>query len=416
MPNPDHLAILNQGVAAWNRWRAENPDLRPDLSSTSLSRLDLRGTNFRRCSLAETHLNTCDLSGADLTRANLSSASLKSARLPSAILVEANLDGANLADTNLAGADLSYATMNGSHLVEANLQAATLTGADLSKSNLYQANLSGAVLKAANLRWANLTGANLQGADLRVSELTGASLIGADLSRADLRRANLQYVRIIESRLEGANFSNCRVYGMSAWGVSSAGAIEADLIITPADEPTITVDNLEVAQFVYLLLSSARIRETIDTITAKVVLILGRFTEERLSVLERIRAALRDRGYLPMLFDFACPTSRDLTETISTLAHLARFVIVDLTDARSVPQELMAIVPNLPSVPVQPLIAASQSEYGMFEHFRRYPWVLPVVAYTGEEALMNLLDQAVIAPAEAMSAAQRNNSGAKSAR
>ena len=194
---------------------------------------------------------------------------------------------------------------------------------------------------------------------------------------------------------------------MSAWDVSSSGAIESDLIITQADEPIITVDSLEVAQFVYLLLSSERIRQTIDTITAKVVLILGRFTPERLSILERIREALRNRDYLPMLFDFAGPTSRDLTETISTLAHLARFVIVDLTDARSIPQELMAIVPNLPSVPVQPLLAAGQVEYGMFEHFRRYPWVMKVVCYPNEDALVSLLDQNVIVPAEAMAIAQR---------
>jgi hypothetical protein len=153
---------------------------------------------------------------------------------------------------------------------------------------------------------------------------------------------------------------------------------------------------------VYLLLSSAKIRQTIDTITAKVVLILGRFTPERLSILESIREGLRNRGYLPMLFDFAGPMSRDLTETISTLAHLARFVIADLTDARSIPQELMAIAPNLPSVPVQPLLAAGNTEYGMFEHFRRYPWVLDVVAYPDEETLIRLLDKKVIAPAGAM--------------
>ncbi len=194
---------------------------------------------------------------------------------------------------------------------------------------------------------------------------------------------------------------------MSAWAVSSAGAIESNLIITPPDEPTITVDSLEVAQFVYLLLSSAKIRQTLDTITAKVVLILGRFTPERLSILERIREALRSRAYLPMLFDFAGPTSRDLTETISTLAHLARFVIVDLTDARSIPQELMAIVPNLPSVPVQPLLKAGETGYGMFEHFRRYPWVLEVVSYPDEDTLISLLDQKVIAPAEAMTISAR---------
>jgi hypothetical protein len=63
---------------------------------------------------------------------------------------------------------------------------------------------------------------------------------------------------------------------MSAWAVASSGAIESDLIITPPDEPTITVDSLEAAQFVYLLLSSAKIRRTLDTIRAKIVLILSR--------------------------------------------------------------------------------------------------------------------------------------------
>src|SRR5207244_6533957 len=126
-------------------------------------------------------------------------------------------------------------------------------------------------------------------------------------------------------------------------------------------------------------------------ITSKVVLVLGRFTDERKPVLAALRDTLRKRDYLPVLFDFEKPSSRDITETVSTLAHMARFVIADITDAKSIPQELMAIVPTLPSVPVQPLLLASQREYGMFEHFKRYPWVLKEYRYTSADSLLAAL-------------------------
>jgi hypothetical protein len=41
-----------------------------------------------------------------------------------------------------------------------------------------------------------------------------------------------------------------------------------ELVITRFNEPEITVDNLEVAQFIYRLLHNEKIREVIDTITA----------------------------------------------------------------------------------------------------------------------------------------------------
>ena len=105
---------------------------------------------------------------------------------------------------------------------------------------------------------------------------------------------------------------------------------------------------------------------------------------------------LRKQDYLPILFDFEKPASRDVTETISTLAHLARFVIADITDAKSIPQELMTIVPNLPSVPVQPLILTSQHEYGMFEHFTGIPWVLPVFRYKDENSLLQSIPHSAV--------------------
>ena len=120
------------------------------------------------------------------------------------------------------------------------------------------------------------------------------------------------------------------------------------MVITPENEPEITVDNIEVAQFIYLLLHNQKIRDVIDTITSKAVLILGRFTDERKAVLDALREELRKRDYLPILFDFDVPATRDITETVSLLARMARFIIADLTDPSSIPKELEAIVPALP--------------------------------------------------------------------
>src|SRR2546421_693848 len=86
------------------------------------------------------------------------------------------------------------------------------------------------------------------------------------------------------------------------------------------------------AELIYMLLNNAEIRNVIDTITSKVVLILGRFTPERKFVLDAIRDVLRQHNYLPILFDFEKPSSRDFTETVRTLAHMSRFILADITE------------------------------------------------------------------------------------
>jgi hypothetical protein len=245
----------------------------------------------------------------------------------------------------------------------------------------------------------------LSRADLRGADLSSADLSEAILRGADLDGANLEKALLLQTNFEQANLTGCLIHGISVWDIAlDSGTQQTNLIITPDNQPTITVDNLEVAQFVYLLLNNQRLRHVIDSISSKVVLILGRFSEERKAVLDALREELRRRDYLPILFDFDKPASRDLTETIQTLAGMARFVIADLTDARSLPQELGAIVPNLPSVPVQPLLLAGNREYAMFEHWRRFPWVLPEYRYGRTEDLLRGLSDQVIAPAEAKAA------------
>ena len=197
----DDVALLKQGVTAWNAWRQENPDVRPDLI------------------------------GAYLTEVNLGGANLHGANLIGAYLTEVNLGGANLHGANLGGANLSEA-----NLTEANLTEAKLREAKLSEANLSRANLS-----------------------------------EADLSKADLSEASL-----VRTRLSATTMTGARIYGASVWDVETNDETkQTGLIITPEDQSAIMVDDLEVAQLIYLLLNREKIRNVINTVTRRGVLLLA---------------------------------------------------------------------------------------------------------------------------------------------
>jgi uncharacterized protein YjbI with pentapeptide repeats len=421
MANEEHVARLSRARAAsWNAWREENPDIRPNLSNAYLSGRDLGGQNLRGAHLYEADLREADLSGANLSEANLYKADLWKADLSEADLSGANLGGgarlwmanlggANLGGAELYGANLDQANLRGAYLHEASLIKASLKGANLGRANLTKAKLREADLWKANLSEANLTRAdlsraNLWQANLNEANLSEAFLDGADL-RASLKGANLKgavllHAALVDADLTNADLTGCWIYGISAWGLKLEGAKQQNLIITSYGEPKITADNIEVAQFVYLMLNNQKIREVIDTITSKVVLILGRFTADGKAVLDALREELRKRNYLPILFDFDLPATRDISETVSLLARMARFVIADLTDPSSIPKELEAVVPHL-AVPVQPLLEGRSRPYAMFKDYWKYEWVLPVYRYEGLEALLTAVAEKVIAPAEA---------------
>ena len=418
MANADHIAQLRKGVAAWNSWREENPGISPDLSDASLikadlrhaklfqakltganlAEADLRWANLNAAILADANLDRARLDGAHFSEANLKGASLNGAQLPQAVLDKAYVSDAKLRNANLAGANLIEAFFADANLSGANLTCAQLDGANFDRARLPKANLSGANLHRAKFSG----GADLGGVKLVGAYLRAAHFVSADLSDADLSEAILEAATFIDTDLTGADLTGCRIYGVSAWNLKLDRAMQQNLIITPEDEPEIRVDDLEVAQFIYLLLNCEKIRNVINTVTRKGVLLLGRFGDGGLALLQAVAAWLRrpeNGGYLPLLFDFPRPESKTYTETITTLASLARFVIVDLS-GKSVPQEITATV-GLYEIPFVPILEQKHKDWSMFSDFLTKKHVLkPVVSFTDQNHLLELLAKKVIAPAE----------------
>jgi hypothetical protein len=241
------------------------------------------------------------------------------------------------------GVDVWNAWRNENSTIHLDLMQRDLKGEDLSRANLSGADLTEAFLRGAKLigatklRGTDLIDADLSDANLSGADLTGAKLIRAKLIGAKLGGANLTHAVLVDTNLTDADLTGCRVYGGAAWNLTLDGAKQQNLIITQEKEPEITVDNIEVAQFIYLLLHNEKIRDVIDTIGKKGVLLLGRFTKGRMEVLERLREELRERDFLPIIFNFDNPETKNFTETVRLLAGMSRFVIVDITNPRSAP-------------------------------------------------------------------------------
>jgi uncharacterized protein YjbI with pentapeptide repeats len=379
------LSVLRDSVRGWNLWRKENPDVAVDLSKADLQKMELW----------EVDLHEAQLQGANLCNTQLYRADLHGAHLHRAQLYRAYLSGVDLRGVDLSEANLRKANLVGADLSKANLIAADLTEVDLREADVREGYLSGASLCRADATGAILCEANLCSSDLRGTNLSRADLTGADLSGADLSDA-----LCVDTVFVQATLSGCRVDGTTTRHVDLDGAVQEALCVTPHEQPAITVDQLEVAQFISLLLNHQHVREVVHALTSRFVLIVGCFTVERKVVLDALRAELRRHEYAPVVMNFEAPVSADLTETVSTLARMARFLIVDLSDVRNLPPELATIVPNLSSVTVQPLMEEGGSGPIWLQEWRQAPRILDLYRYPDLEELVDSVKECVIDPAE----------------
>jgi hypothetical protein len=196
----------------------------------------------------------------------------------------------------------------------------------------------------------------------------GASFINCNLNRVNLTNADFQIKEIRDTV----------IYGISSWDIKiTEDSLQSNLVIERTYDLyseiisqgriPLMVDNIELAQFIYYLSNHKKLRDTINILNRKGVLLLGKFKDGGLERLYKIRDWFASQNYLPMIFDFDRPSSLDYTETIVTMSGLAKLVVADLS-GDSVPQELHAILTNF----VKPVIVYhDKAPYSMLKDLKR---------------------------------------------
>lgn len=290
MTQDDPSKILMQGAKIWNAWRERNPG----------------PVHF-----AKPHWYDCPGPGGlqvkGRNRVNFSGM---------------NLSGVSIISAFAEGLDLRDSVFDGAHFEEGDFSRANFGGATFRNTKFNKTMLTGAHFDGAVFVNCNLNRVNLVGASFHVKEITETVVYGIaawDLKTSDdMKQSKL----VIERTYE----------------------LHSDLI--HKGKVPMTVDNIELAQFIYFLNNHKKIRDTLNILNDKGVLLLGRFKDGGLERLYYMREWFQGKGYIPMIFDFARPDNLSLTETVVTMAGLSKFVVVDLSGS-SVPAELQAILSQI---------------------------------------------------------------------
>ncbi|RZV58214.1 MAG: hypothetical protein EX254_10045, partial [Flavobacteriaceae bacterium] len=164
----------------------------------------------------------------------------------------------------------------------------------------------------------------------------------ADFNGASFFNCNLNRINLSDAKFCVKSIEETVVYGVSAWNLKTCeDSIQSKLVIESTyglysdiiaeGRIPMMVDDIELAQFVFYLINHKKMRDAINTMNSRSVLLLGRFNNGGLERLYRIREWLLTRNYLPMIFDFEPLQNQDLVETIVTMGALSKFIIADLS-------------------------------------------------------------------------------------
>ncbi len=348
----------NYGYVKWSKWRKENQVRIPNLENANLNKIELLKYDFNN--------------------ANFKGAQLEAAKLINCEFINADLDNVNLESANCSFSNFTKATLNNVNFSSADLINTTMIDCNCINAKFINVSMVQNLAGGSNFSFSDFTGSkivitNLVNCNLQETKFIDCFLNGSNLSRSNLDKSIIK---------------NSTIYGVSTWDISTKDSLQENLTITNLyNDSVLTVDDIEIANFIYLISNNNKVANAIDNISTKVVLILGRFTPERIEILKYIKSILKRKNYVPILFDFEKPDRRDLTETIGLIGRMSKFVVADLTDAKSIPQELSELIPNNPSLTIYPIVSKEHREYSMFEHWERYPWVKDIYKYGNKSEL-----------------------------
>lgn len=330
----EYIELLSKGESVWNEWRINNPSIS----------LCLRDVNFVEKFSGHNLNDLPEFYSVNFSNVDFNCSSMRNS---------------NFYNCVFDGSKITF-----SDLVDAYFHSCSFKNVDMRVSKIGSAQFIDCVFEDSDLSYCSAENTSFQGSIFKNTALENMSFVESDFSNTILDR--------------------CRVYGISSWDLNLENSKQQDLVITKEGGPEITVDNIELAQFLYLMINNSNLRNIINAITSKVVLILGNFSPERKNILDNIRSQLRTYDLIPVMFDFDGPEPRNLTETIMTLASMSKFIIADITSPRSIPHELANIVKDFPSIEVHPIIQGNETEYGMFQDLMYYPWVKEIRRYNSE--------------------------------
>ena len=290
MSNDNHSEIVMQGAAVWNTWREQNPD---------------------RVSFVKPHWYDCPGRGG------------------------VQMKGRNR--LNFSQMNLSYVSIHGAFAEGLNLRNSRFENSNFSDGDFSGADFDGAIFRNTTFSKTILTRASFD----------NATFVNCNLNRVSLVGASFRVKEITETV----------IYGIAAWDMATSDEMkQSKLVIEQTHEfysdliqrghIPMMVDDIELAQFVYYLSNHKKMRDALNILNEKGVLLLGQFKGGGLDRLYTIRDWLQRKGYMAMIFDFERPDNLSLTETVVTMAGLSKFIVVDLSGS-SVPAELQAILTQI---------------------------------------------------------------------